>query len=224
MVAALKEHLTAQRVERINTVLSHRTRKVCLVLEDIRQEHNIGALLRTADILGVQDVHLISQKYEAKLAKAISKGSTNWITLHRYQERHQDNLQLCLNELKEQGYQLVVADPDGEVELSELEFTGDPMALLMGSEWEGVSHQAKAEATHKVRIPQFGFTQSYNVSVAAALLLHQLTMSLRKSGVNWGLSEVEKLDLELDWIMKRLGDSGGPLKRKIEEDWLKRKE
>lgn len=222
LVKSLKEHLTPQRLERIEAVLSHRTRKVSLVLEDIRQEHNIGALLRSADILGIQDVHLVSQKYEARLAKAIAKGSTKWVTLHRYQEKGANNLVLCLERLQRHNYQLVVADPEGDIDLQDLHYEGVPLAVLMGSEWDGVSDQAKAAAKYKVRIPQYGFTQSFNVSVAAALIMQQLSSSLRNSTFDWHLNEAEKLDLELDWVMQRLGDSAGPLKRKIEEDWIKK--
>lgn len=223
LVAALKEHLTIERRKRIEAVVSERTRKLTLVLEDIRQEHNIGALLRTADILGIQDVHLVSQKYEAKLAQAIAKGSHKWISLHRYQSRESDNLQTCLTKLKADGYQLIVADPEGEVALPDLKYEGKPLALLMGSEWEGVSAAAAEAATHRVRIPQYGFTESFNVSVAAALILQKLSSEMRSSGFAWKLEEVERLELELDWIMKRLGNSAWPLREKIEQEWEKQK-
>ena len=89
----------------------------------------------------------------------------------------------------------------------------------MGSEWEGVSEQAKEAADIRVRIPQYGFTQSFNVSVAAALILQQLNASLRRSGTDWQLAEDERIALELEWTMKRLGDSAWPLREKIEKDW-----
>ncbi len=221
LVAALKQHLTPERVARIETVVAQRTRKITLVLEDIRQEHNIGALLRSADILGIQDVHLVSDNYEAKLAKAIAKGSTKWISLYRYQDRATNNLEICLETLKATNYQIVVADPEGELNLDQLEYKGEPLALLMGSEWDGVSDQAKAAAKYRVKIPQYGFTQSFNVSVAAALLLQQVSNSMRKSSFEWQLPEAERLKLELDWVMQRLGDSAWPLRRKIEADWEK---
>lgn len=220
LLAELKTHLTQERVERIETVASKRSRKISLVLEDIRQEHNIGALLRTADILGLQDVHLISQRYEARLAKAIAKGSTKWIHLHRYQERDQDNLQICLDALEAKNYQIVVADPNGDMQLSDFKFEGNPIALLMGSEWDGVSPQAMDRAHIKLRIPQYGFTQSYNVSVASALILNHLSQSMRDSEENWRLSEEERIELELEWVMTRLGNSAWPLRDKIEADWL----
>jgi len=219
LLKALKEYLTPQRVQRIEEVAAQRSRKLSLVLEDIRQEHNTGALIRTADILGIQDVHLVSQEYEPKLAEAISKGSINWVCLYRYQERGADNLKLCLQSLKDQNYKLVVADPDGEVALPDLQYKGEPLALLMGSEWDGVSTEAKQAADIRVRIPQYGFTQSFNVSVAAALILQQLNASMRRSSVDWQLPESERITLELDWTMKRLGDSAWSLREKIEKDW-----
>lgn len=221
LLKALKAQLTVERRERIESVASQRTRKISLILEDIQQEHNTGALLRTADILGIQDVHLVSQEYEARLAKAIAKGSTNWVDLHRYQERDENNLAHCLAKIKGEGYQLIVADPEGDFALPELEYNGQPMAVLMGAEWEGVSEQAKAAADLKVSIPQYGFTQSFNVSVAAALILQQLTTSMRRSGFDWRLEEEERTELELAWTMKRLGHSAWPLRDKIEADWLK---
>lgn len=222
LLKALKTHLTPERVARIEAVAAERTRKITLVLEDIRQEHNIGALLRTADIMGIQDVHLISQQYEARLAKAIAKGSTKWINLHRYQEKGQDNFRRCLKTLRSKGYQLAVADPDGDISLDQLEYQGQALAVLMGTEWEGTSNQALAEADYRVRIPQFGFTQSFNVSVAAALFLQQLCSSLRNSKYPWRLDSPERLALELEWVMTRLGPSAWPLRRKIEADWNKK--
>ncbi|QNR24444.1 TrmH family RNA methyltransferase [Croceimicrobium hydrocarbonivorans] len=219
LLKELKQHLTPERVERIESVAAQRTRKLCLVLEDIRQEHNIGALLRTADILGIQDVHLVSQRYEARLAKAIAKGSTKWISLHRYQERNQNNLELCLEQLRKENYQLVVADPDGDVDLPDFQYQGNKLALLMGSEWDGVSEQARTAAATKIRIPQYGFTQSFNVSVASALILQQLSQSLRSSDYPWKLEEDERQQLELDWTMERLGASAWPLREKIEQEW-----
>ena len=221
LLARLKTHLTPERVQRIEEVSAQRSRKITLVLEDISQEHNIGALLRTADIMGLQDVHLISQEYEARLAKAIAKGSTKWIHLHRYQEKGADNLSHCLTELDKQGYELLVADPEGELSLVDLQYQGKPLAILMGSEWEGVSERAKSLAKHRVSIPQFGFTQSYNVSVAAALILNKLADSLRQEDFEWQLSEEERIELEMEWVMTRLGDSALPLKQKIEADWEK---
>ncbi len=219
LLEELKKHLTPERKQRIEEVAAQRTRKLSLVLEDIRQEHNIGALLRTADILGVQDVHLVSQKYEAKLAKAIAKGSDKWISLKRYQSRESNNFELCLQALKADGYDLVVADPEGETELADLKYSGKPLAVLMGSEWEGVSEASSAAAQHRVRIPQFGFTESFNVSVAAALILQQLSNDLRRSSYPWQLSEMERMEIELDWTMKRLGNSAWPLRDKIEQEW-----
>ena len=219
LLKALKEHLTPERVARIEAVAAQRTRKICLVLEDTRQEHNIGALLRTADILGIQDVHLVSQKYEARLAKAIAKGSIKWIQLHRYQARDTNNLAACFQQLQCENYQLVVADPEGEVALPDLRYAGKPLAVLMGSEWDGVSAEANKAAAIRVRIPQFGFTESFNVSVAAALILHQLSADLRQSDYDWQLAEQERLELELDWVMKRLGHSAWPLREKIEQAW-----
>jgi tRNA (guanosine-2'-O-)-methyltransferase len=219
LLEELKKHLPPERKKRIEEVAAQRTRKLSLVLEDIRQEHNIGALLRTADILGVQDVHLVSQKYEAKLAKAIAKGSDKWISLKRYQSRESNNFELCLQALKADGYDLVVADPEGETELTDLRYSGKPLAVLMGSEWEGVSEAASAAAQHRVRIPQFGFTESFNVSVAAALILQQLSNDLRRSSYPWQLSEMERMEIELDWTMKRLGNSAWPLRDKIEQEW-----
>ncbi len=219
LLKELKEHLTSGRKKRIEEVAAQRTRKITLVLEDIRQEHNTGALLRTADILGIQDVHLISQQYEIRLAEAISKGSTNWVTLHRYQDREADNFQTCLETLRSCDYELVVAHPEGDIALPDLKYQGKPMALLMGSEWEGVSDIALKSAGKKVRIPQYGFTQSFNVSVAAALILQQMNASLRNSEFDWQLSNEEREELELEWTMKRLGDSAWPLREKIEKEW-----
>lgn len=220
LLKALKKHLTAERVQRIEEVSAGRTRKLCLVLEDLRQEHNVGAMLRTADVLGLQDVHLISENHEPKLAEAIAKGSTKWVNLHRYQAAQSANSTHCFTFLKDQGFKLITADPEGEMDFQDLEYRGEPMALIMGNEGKGLSSAAKEASDLSLRIPQYGFTQSFNVSVAGALILNQLNSSMRKSSYAWQLEPKERENLELQWVLERLGNTGWHLKEKIKRDWL----
>lgn len=203
-IELLRPFITDSRLERLDSVLGLRTRALCLVVEELKQEHNLGALMRSADIFGLQDIHLISDRYAHKLAKAISKGARDWVDLHNYGQQG-TAAQDCVQNLKAQGYKLVVAHPeDAHWDWNSYQFK-EPIALVMGSEWEGISDYMLEQADYRIAIPQYGFTQSLNVSVSAGILLSKFRAALDKSDFAWQLSEPEKQSILLKWMKNTLG-------------------
>lgn len=194
----LQSFLTARRRQRLETVLAQRTRWISVVLEDLYDAHNIGAIARSCDAFGLQDLHVIEVTHEYQPEPEVALGSQQWLTVHRH-GRGEDPRAACISALRAQGYRIVVATPapdgcpPGEVDLSR------PVAVVFGTEKDGATAGMLADADARLTIPMFGFVQSLNVSVAAAICLQQLSARLRKSEMEWRLSETERETLRMDW-------------------------
>lgn len=200
----LSEHLTEHKRALFERVLAERTRHVTLVMEDLYQAQNTSAIQRSAESFGVQDLHVIENKHTFSHHRRISKGSADWITMHRYNSQGNDNTEFCLTTLKKQGYQIVVtALHEKTISLHEVDLT-KKTAVLMGTELTGASETAMKQADVFMKIPTVGFTESLNVSVASAIILQQLTHRLRKENIRWQLSDEEKLMLKIDWAKRSI--------------------
>lgn len=196
-------YLTENRKALFKKVLEDRTRHFTVVLEDIFQPHNASAVIRTCDIFGIQDVHAIENKYTNKVSRHVAKGSQKWITSKRYKS-DANNTQICLNTLREKGYQIIATTPHNNSGLLQDFDVTKKSAFVFGVEAEGVSNYVKDNADGFLKIPMVGFTESLNISVAAAIILQDVTTKLRMSSVDWKLSEEEKEILYLDWVRKTI--------------------
>jgi tRNA (guanosine-2'-O-)-methyltransferase len=200
----LKEYITENRLEIFNKVLSFRTRYFSVILEDIYQSQNASAVLRTADCFGVQDIHIIENRNEYQINPDVAVGSTKWLSLNYYNELENNTLR-TLTKLKTQGYRIVATTPHiNDVDLYNFDVTKGKFALVFGNEREGLSNKVIENADEFLRIPMYGFTESYNISVSAALCMQYLSEKVRNSNVNWQLSVHEKDELILEWIINTL--------------------
>ena len=199
----LEGFLTDNRKNLFKKVLDKRTRHFAVVLEDIFQPHNASAVVRTADIFGVQDVHAIENKYTNKVSRHVAKGSQKWVTSKRYKSDG-DNTKICLDNLREKGYQIIATSPHNDSCLLQDFDVTKKSAFVFGVEAEGVSNYVKEQADGFLKIPMVGFTESLNISVAAAIILQDVTTKLRDSDINWQLSQKEKDDLYFDWVKKTI--------------------
>lgn len=196
-------YLTDKRKNLFKNILEDRTRHFTVVLEDIFQPHNASAVVRTCDIFGVQDVHAIENKYTNKVSRHVAKGSQKWITSKRYKSDG-DNTQICLDNLREKGYQIIATTPHNDSCLLQDFDVTKKSAFVFGVEAEGVSETVINQADGFLKIPMVGFTESLNISVAAAIILQHITTKLRNSDVNWKLSQEEKDILYFDWVKKTI--------------------
>lgn len=196
-------YLTKKRKATFKKVLNDRTRHFTVVLEDIYQPHNASAVVRTCDIFGVQDIHAIENKYNNKVSRHVAKGSQKWLNIHRYRE-DSDNTKLCLDKLKSEGYQIVATTPHNDsCYLQNFDVT-KKSAFVFGVEAEGVSDYVKENADSFLKIPMVGFTESLNISVAAAIILQDVTTKLKNVTINWQLSNQEKEVLYFNWVKKTI--------------------
>ena len=191
--------LTARRRERFAQVLSKRTRRLTLVLEDVFQPHNISAVLRSCDAFGIQDVHVVESRNEYEPVSEVALGSEQWLSVQRY-----ETTSTCLHQLRSRGYHIVATSPGPDSKpLEEVEFK-HPLALWFGTEKNGLTDEVIKSADELVSIPMYGFVESFNVSVAAALCLQSLTSRLRGSDVDWRLADDAQSPLLLDWCRQSI--------------------
>ncbi|MCG8374653.1 MAG: RNA methyltransferase, partial [Balneolales bacterium] len=169
-----------------------------------------------ADGFGIQDVYVIENQNEFDTEGTVSLGAHQWLTINRYNDPGKDNVSSCFQDLKSKGYTIVATTPhERDSTIHEID-ASEKTALVFGTELEGISEQVKREADGFVKIPMFGFSESFNISVSAAVMMYELTNKLRSSGTHWGLNEEYKLLLKHQWIKQTIkaGD-------KLEEKFLK---
>lgn len=210
LIKFLTPFVTPHKQERITEVLAKRTRHVTVVLENIYQPHNASAVLRSCDCFGIQDVHIIEDEYEYRINPDVAMGASKWLTLHRYGHHHApqttgsaSGTRVCLQQLKAQGYRIAATTlRENSIPLQELD-VDSKIALCYGTEELGLSEEAHELADIFVQIPMFGFTQSFNISVSAALTLYDLTNKLHAlPRAVWQLPPEEELDITAVWLMR----------------------
>lgn len=202
LLAYFEDYLTDKRRALFKSVLDQRTRHFAVVLEDIFQPHNASAVVRSCDVFGVQDVYAIENTYTNKVSRHVAKGSQKWLDFHRY-KKDGNNTKDCLDDLKAKGYQIIGTTPHTDAVLPDFDIT-KKSAFVFGEESEGISDYVKEHADGFLKIPMVGFTESLNISVAAAIILQDVTSKLRNSEIDWQLSEEEKKVLYFDWVKKTI--------------------
>lgn len=214
LVNYLSQFISETRRAKFDTVLNFRTRHITIALEDLYQPHNASAVLRSCDIFGIQDIHIVENKNAYTVNKDIALGSPKWLTLHKYRKEENNSLD-CIKKLKAQGYRIVATTPhEKDCNLEDLSID-KPLALFFGTELTGISDTVREHADEFVKIPMYGFTESFNISVSAALCLHATKEKLHKSNVDWHLKEEEKDDLLLRWLRNTI-----PKVDLIEKDYM----
>ena len=202
LIASLSTVINEQRQNLILQILARRTRYIMVVLEDVYQSQNASAVIRSAECLGIQELHIIENKNEYQLNPGVVQGASKWIEIIQYKEEGKNNTETCLNNLKDKGYKIVAMTlRQGSLGLDEL-VLDTKFALCFGSEEPGLTNTAHEIADEYVKIPMVGFTQSYNLSVSAGISLHHFTTKIRDSSINWQLSEEDKTSLYIDWLSK----------------------
>ncbi|RKE04478.1 TrmH family RNA methyltransferase [Marinifilum flexuosum] len=198
----LEEFATEKRKNLINENVDNRTRYITVALENIFQPQNASAVIRSCDCFGIQDLHVIENSNEYTLNPDVVMGSSKWVDLHRYNEKDENTLD-TINSLKEKGYRIVATTPHtNDVLLPDFDLSKGKSAFFFGTELTGLSDVVMNHADEFVKIPMYGFTESFNISVSAALVLNHLATKVRRTGVNWQLSEQESLELKLEWLKK----------------------
>ncbi|MDA9341926.1 RNA methyltransferase [Flavobacteriaceae bacterium] len=198
----LLSFLTERRKNLFEEVISKRTRHFTIATEDVYQLHNTSAVMRSCDVFGIQDLHVIEEKVSKKIDREIAMGAQKWVNIDRHNSTKE-----CINNLKENGYQIIATTPhNNSAELKDFDIS-KKSAFFFGKEKEGLSDIVLDAADGYLKIPMYGFTESLNISVAAAIILQTLVSKLKDSDIDWELSEQEKNQIRLHWAKMSIKSS-----------------
>jgi tRNA (guanosine-2'-O-)-methyltransferase len=210
IIEVLAGHLRPERLERIRGVVASRSRAVVLVLEEVANEHNASAVLRTAEAFGFFEVHTVEATSAITLSKRITMGAHKWLDLRRHADHS-----TAYAELKRRGYEIWASDIHGRSrDVHEIPIEGDrKVALVFGNEHAGLSQVAAEAADGRFKIPMTGFVESFNVSVAVALSTYDLWLRRRALGLASGLSPHEQQAILAAFLARSVAASRAVLER-----------
>ncbi|WP_462280197.1 TrmH family RNA methyltransferase [Salinivirga cyanobacteriivorans] len=199
LIAQLKEFISEERFHLFENILQNRTNYITVAIEDIYQSHNASAVLRSCDCFGIQTVHVVEQQNEFIPNPEVAMGSSKWLNINHY--KNKNALPNAISTLKKQNYRVVATTPhQNDTLLPDFNLEKGPVALLFGTEMRGLSHQAIDLADEYLKIPMYGFTESFNISVSVAIILNELRQKLNKSSIPWQLNEQEYEETLFKWI------------------------
>lgn len=203
-ISYLEQFVTDSRKQLFKKVLQDRTRHFTVAIEDIYQPHNSSAIVRSCDIFGIQDIHVIESKYKFYASNQVAKGAQKWLNFSVYNQKNTNNTLNCISALKSKGYKIIATTPHNDsCYLQDFDIS-QKSALFFGVEKEGLSKHVMENADGFMKIPMVGFTESLNISVAAAIILQNLSERLRNSTINWQLTNLEQDEIYLEWLKKSI--------------------
>lgn len=206
LISYLTEFITPKRKQRFDEVIAQRMNHLQIVVEDLYQAHNASAVIRSCDCFGVQYVHFIENRNTMEVNKDIALGADSWVTIKKH-KGSENNTVTCLSDLKQQGFRIVATTPHtNDVTIDQLP-VDKKLVLVFGTELEGITDDVRNMADEFVKIPMYGFTESFNISVSAALCMNELSTRIRKQVPNYHLTETEKINVYFDWLMNSIDKS-----------------
>ena len=189
---------TPRRLAKVRSVLARRQPGLTVVMENIHDPHNVSAIFRTCDAVGVMRVELLyTNERFPKIGKKSSSSAQKWLD-----RRHHRSVEECFRTLRNEGFRICATSiGPGVRSLYELDLTGR-VALVVGNEHRGVSDEAAKSADEVFQIPMMGMIESLNVSVAAAVCLYE-TLRQRLVAGRYDVAEFDENEiarLSDDWL------------------------
>lgn len=212
----LKQFVNDRRLALINEKIEFRTTYISILLEDVYQSRNISAVMRSAECLGVQNFYIIENQNRYELNPYVSRGAAQWLSLKRFNET-KNNTKSAITYLKNKGYRIIVTSPNVNGYTPEsFDVEKGKFALVLGTEGTGISTEMLEYADEFIRIPMVGFTESFNLSASASILLYTLLNKIKQSNVSWKLNTEEYETIKTEWLKAAI-----PRSDKIVENYLK---
>lgn len=206
----LAPRLTPERWAKIQKVVAGRTCDVSAVLENIYDRGNTSAVMRSAEAMGFQNIHLIEPGDRFKEANRVTAGADKWLDVVRFRETP-----AAIEHLKARGYKVLATHLDASAKpLESLDLTR-PIALVFGNEKDGISPEMQKLADAKVILPMRGFVQSYNISVAAAIAFQAISSVRERAGLSGSLTDGERRILEAHYVLRTLDNPADLMKRLV---------
>jgi tRNA (guanosine-2'-O-)-methyltransferase len=204
----LEPMLTPARVARIEQVLDARLASVVTVVEDTYDPHNAAATIRTTEALGLQELHVIEARFSA--TKGVTKGSHTWIDLRRWPTATE-----AATALQARGFRVLATLPDAPHSIDDVDVSA-PLAIAFGNEHAGLSAEAIAACDGAIRVPMYGFSESFNLSVTVALAMSQIANRRRALlGRTGDLSVDQRRNLRARWIALKVRAAVGIVERAL---------
>ena len=170
--------MTPDRLIRINNMLDKRQPDLTVCMEGVHKSHNLAAVVRTCDAIGVSDVHAVWKSQRMRVSGGSAVGSQNWVNVHNYSTTED-----AIAQLKKQNMQILVTNlSDSAIDFREIDYT-KPTAIILGQEKFGASETALALADQDIIIPMVGMVQSLNVSVACSVVLYEAQRQRQLAGM-----------------------------------------
>ena len=204
----LQQFLTNERLSKIEHFSKESSDFVLPVMEDVYQFRNAAAIVRSVEACGFHHVVALEEENVFNPNLKVTKGAETWVQV----EKMPNNLD-SLKEIKSRGYRILAVSPEKNATMLPDYEVKEPIALVFGTELEGVSDEILDFADETLAIPMFGFTKSFNVSVAAAICMYELKQKLMKSGIEYQLSEEKLLELKIRWAKNSIKSSEQILER-----------
>lgn len=213
LVTYLESFLTERRRNKNHQILQHRTNHFCVAIEDVFQLHNTSAVMRSCDIFGIQNLHVIEERNSRTIDREIAMGAQKWVDIHRYHSTKE-----AITNIRNKGYQIVATTPHGTnpISLDNFDVT-KKSAFIFGKEDKGLSDFVLENSDVQLHIPMFGFTESLNISVSASIILQHVVSKLHQSETSWKLTTQEVLQKRYDWVCKVLKSHKKITARYLEE-------
>ena len=199
--------MTPERHHKLTSVLNKRQGDIAIIMENVFDPHNISAVMRTCDAVGVQDIYILNTKIprHKKWGAKSSSSAAKWLTVHQY-----ENAIECFAALRKHYSKILTTHLSGDaVGLYEIDFI-QPIALVFGNEHSGVSDEIRAMADGNFIIPQVGIIQSLNISVACAVTLYEAFRQKTNAGKynQPSLDSVRYNELFKEWEYNRKDEEG----------------
>lgn len=190
--------MTPERHHKLTSVLNKRQGDIAIVMENVFDPHNISAVMRTCDAVGVQDIYILNTKIprHKKWGAKSSSSAAKWLTVHQF-----ENTEACVAELRKNYSTILTTHLSSDaVGLHQIDFTKS-IALVFGNEHSGVSDEMRAIADGNFIIPQVGIIRSLNISVACAVTLYEAFRQKNNAGQynQQSLSDVRYNELFKEW-------------------------
>jgi len=202
LLHALYQIITPEKVEKFEQIAANRTRYITVAVENLFQEHNASAVVRSCDCFGIQDLHIIEQTNKFSVNRDIALGAGQWVNHYHYSDPQSPTLK-CIKSLKEKGYKIAATTPHTDAYTINNVPINEPTVFLFGTEQNGLSEEALEVSDYYVKIPMVGFTESFNISVSAALTMNITRTRLeQQSEWEWKLSKEEQTKLKIEWCKR----------------------
>jgi tRNA (guanosine-2'-O-)-methyltransferase len=202
VLASFYDVISESKIEMFDRIASERTKFITIVLENIHQEHNASAVLRSCDCFGLKELHVIEKDNQYKVQRDIARGAGRWVDLFNYNEGTNPSKD-CVEKLKKRGFKIVSTSPHATHSIADIDIS-TPTAFVFGTEGEGISQEMIDMSDELVKIPMFGFTESFNISVSVALTLSKIRERLSSSDIPFRLTEHEQILQKIKWSTKIL--------------------